>query len=253
MEVWGLITLLGDKKAYLFLVPLVYFLANRRLGWRVLLLAVFSAACVHALKDIFRLPRPPQELWRVSASGYAFPSGHATAASAFWSYLSLKMKKPWLCALAAVLIILISLSRVILGVHYLRDVAGGVCIGVLISLLFFYLDEKIQGMKESRKGKSLAAGTVFALLISPYIILKLPSEGALFLGFVFAHIAVHFLGFKEVAKLGKKLLSFALCMALMLAGYLLQNPLLLPLFGFLACFTPQALWNFVDKRAEKQR
>ncbi len=253
MSIWVYITLVGDEKAYLFFIPLIYFLLSRKLGWRLLLLAVFSAACVHALKDVFKLPRPPQELWKVSASGYAFPSGHATVASAFWSYFSMKMKSLMLYLLAAIIVILIASSRVILGVHYLRDVLGGIGIGILIALFFLYIDKKTQEMKEKKKDKSLAIGAFLVLLISPYLLLKLPSEGAIFLGFALAHVAVYFFRFKEIIEVKKRIASLGLCLALIFAGYLAQIPLLLPLFGFLSCFAPQALWHFIDKRIEKQR
>lgn len=71
--------------------------------------------------------------------GYAFPSGHSTQAVVVWGLLAaFAVSGPWrttrrfrvpvLCA-AAVVILLIGLSRIYLGVHWVTDVAGGFALG----------------------------------------------------------------------------------------------------------------------------
>lgn len=92
--------------------------------------AAVMAVGVPALKEWVARPRPEDALFAVSSM--SFPSGHA-AHGAWYAFLALlavhlspQMKRPGiLLAAATVFCILIGLSRVYLGVHYLSDVIGG--------------------------------------------------------------------------------------------------------------------------------
>ncbi|MEM4899654.1 MAG: hypothetical protein QXM99_04500, partial [Thermofilum sp.] len=80
---WEVITDLGDEPAYVALATILYVGISRELG-AVALLSLITSAWVNVyLKNLFALPRPPRELWKVEASGYGFPSGHAQTSSAF--------------------------------------------------------------------------------------------------------------------------------------------------------------------------
>ena len=90
----------------------------------------------HAIQVAASRPRPPEPL--IEASGSSFPSGHA-AYSVLYVWLAVTMVlrlRPAMTRGAAVLIVglgltvLIGLSRVYLGVHYLSDVSAGWALGV---------------------------------------------------------------------------------------------------------------------------
>jgi undecaprenyl-diphosphatase len=91
------------------------------------------------LKLDFARPRPQlvPHLDDVGAS-LSYPSGHATSAAVVYLLLALVLPPRhrilWL-GLAAVLTVLTGLSRVMLGVHYASDVAGGWMLGVAFALL----------------------------------------------------------------------------------------------------------------------
>lgn len=85
------------------------------------------------LKAMFTRPRPVEVPRLVMEAGYSFPSGHSMAAAAFYGFLiyllwrggaSQKTKKGG-TALLCLVIVLVGLSRIYLGVHYLSDVLGG--------------------------------------------------------------------------------------------------------------------------------
>ena len=90
------------------------------------------------LKAIFRVPRPFQvhpdliEGGRLStATGYSFPSGHSTTSGACYSSIAMIAWKRWATVICLVPIILVPISRLVLGVHWPSDVAAGTAIGVL--------------------------------------------------------------------------------------------------------------------------
>lgn len=97
---------------------------------------VLAAILVAIIKGIFKIPRPANML--IMETGYAFPSGHATLAFAFFTavayclYSYKKIKTGWLLLIFA---ILVSISRVVLHVHSVRDVIAGGVLGILCTVV----------------------------------------------------------------------------------------------------------------------
>lgn len=83
-----------------------------------------------ALKHIFRRARPSLEDPLLTLSTYSFPSGHTAAATVFYGLLAcylLRRVQSWpvraaVVAACAAMVMLVALSRMYLGVHYLSDV-----------------------------------------------------------------------------------------------------------------------------------
>jgi len=133
------VTLLGNEEFFLLLLPLVYWLINRRLGAQLGVLLLVSVCLNDIVKLLFQLPRP---YWTGAVTAYAteksfgFPSGHAQNASLLWPFVALQTKneKLWFF-LSLALLALISFSRLYLGVHYPLDIVGGWLLGGLLLLL----------------------------------------------------------------------------------------------------------------------
>lgn len=137
-----LITQLGSEQAYVVLLALYYWLVDPSSGRRLGLLLGLNFALNSLLKQALDLPRPYQldpSLASAEAvetgTGPGFPSGHAQGAALFWGYLALRHPRRWLLVLSPLLVVLVSLSRVYLGVHFPLDVLGGVAIGLGVLLL----------------------------------------------------------------------------------------------------------------------
>jgi membrane protein DedA with SNARE-associated domain/membrane-associated phospholipid phosphatase len=121
----------------LALVAAVALAVRRR--WAEAAVLVASVAVIYIgvaeLKDATARPRPTGAL--ASASGWAFPSGHAAHAVIFpWLALTLTVRLRHgmaggsaLLALGIAIAVLVGLSRVYLRVHYLSDVSAGWALG----------------------------------------------------------------------------------------------------------------------------
>ncbi len=72
----------------------------------------------------------------------SFPSGHTMAGFALMTLLSFYVKNRWLDLLLLLLALLVGLSRIYLGHHFLEDVILGSLIGVGLAMLTFLLFEK---------------------------------------------------------------------------------------------------------------
>ncbi|MBE3582752.1 MAG: phosphatase PAP2 family protein [Limnochordaceae bacterium] len=131
------ITNLGTAVFYMLLIPIIYWCVGRREGHNLMFLFLVSMWVNGLAKELFMMPRPAAaEGVRlvVHETSNGFPSGHAQGAITLWGYLATQHRRLWPWAIA--LILLISLSRLYLGAHYLGDVIGGLAIGGILLLLF---------------------------------------------------------------------------------------------------------------------
>ena len=108
--------------------------------------AVFITLVNQALKFLIQRPRP-NDFQIISVSGYSFPSGHAMISAAFYGFIfyliyksNLSNKyKVLLGMFILILVVLICISRVYLGVHYLTDVIAGSSLAMLYLTVYTYL------------------------------------------------------------------------------------------------------------------
>lgn len=128
------ITWLGDAYVYLALLPLALWLGDARRGMRLALLMLLSMYVNLLLKDLLAIPRPFVVSSAVqakdTATSFAFPSGHAQGVTTLWMGLAVIYRRRATLAVGGALILLVSFSRVYLGVHYPQDAIGGVLLGL---------------------------------------------------------------------------------------------------------------------------
>lgn len=104
---------------------------NILLFWIVI---VITFLVIELLKNLFKVPRP---IGVISESGYSFPSRHAALLFASFVIMKIRyMKYKWVFLSAA---ILITFSRLYLGVHYLGDLLVGGFLGYYIAV---FIDKK---------------------------------------------------------------------------------------------------------------
>jgi membrane-associated phospholipid phosphatase len=132
----------------LFVVTLIVLGWQRRYGAAVSLMLVVGGAQLlnDVLKLAFHRTRPSIVVTAVPGQVWSFPSGHAMVSLAFFGFLAYlgwrlfngRWRVVWVCAMS-LLVLLIGLSRLYLGVHYLTDVVAGYIAG------FIWLDTVIVG------------------------------------------------------------------------------------------------------------
>jgi membrane-associated phospholipid phosphatase len=134
------VTELGNVGFFLALFALDYWLGDRERGAHAVAVAIGSMALITGLKAIFTAPRPPESVTVVAITGYSFPSGHALGATVAYGILAYDLDVGTArqrFGVAAVVVAVVALSRVVLGVHYARDVVAGVVVGVAFLAVAF--------------------------------------------------------------------------------------------------------------------
>ncbi len=136
------VTSLGSMPVISGIALVIFFLLLWRQYWHrllVLILTIPGGMLLNLLlKSAFARQRPSFENPIITVTGHSFPSGHTMMATLLLGLLALFAVvhlKAWrwrvLTVLVAVLLILlVALTRVALGVHYLSDVLGGIAAGV---------------------------------------------------------------------------------------------------------------------------
>lgn len=104
-------------------------------------------------KELLKIPRPVGGL--ISEVGYGFASAHAMIAVVFFTLIAYSYKshfKNRVLRVAFILscvcmIVLVSMSRIYLGVHYATDVFAGIFMGLVIASISILMYEKHNNQK----------------------------------------------------------------------------------------------------------
>ncbi len=165
------ISSLGSLEFYLATLPLIYWTIDKRLG-KILGFVLFISTGTNTIfKQAFRGPRPfwlDPSLGILKTGGYGIPSGHTQNSTALFFLIASWIHKGWAWLLAIVLVVLMGLSRIYLGDHFIIDVIGGLTIGLVILLgIFFWRRYFATSFGKRILGQRL----LFALLITLILVL----------------------------------------------------------------------------------
>jgi len=126
----------------------------------VLLLVATGASWLSAqgLQLLIARPRPPLADARYLESGFSFPSSHAALAAAFYSaaaYLLIRALrreslKIAVGVLAALIVLLVGVSRGYLGVHFSSDILAGWVLGALWFVLMVIAEHLLAGRQRQQ-------------------------------------------------------------------------------------------------------
>lgn len=133
------VTLLGDPigitVAAALLAAALWRRGHGRLAAYVVAARIGALVLSQGLKHLVDRARPVFDAPVAEALGPSFPSGHALGSAVFWTTCAVllvpRVRWPRLLLAGAVLVaVLVSASRVVLGVHFLSDVTGGLLLGL---------------------------------------------------------------------------------------------------------------------------
>ena len=124
----------GDWRVLLpgTLLLFVVFRRARETWWLWVALMIVAPTLESVFKELVGRTRP-------ESLALSFPSGHSTAAAAFFGALMFLAPAlpPWLCAavrvLATLMILLVGMARVVLRAHWPSDVLAGIALGVALA------------------------------------------------------------------------------------------------------------------------
>ncbi|MEJ2276637.1 MAG: phosphatase PAP2 family protein [Candidatus Lokiarchaeota archaeon] len=171
--IFTIITNLGETIVFIILIAIIYIGYDKKFAKNLTFSLLITYYINGVFKDIFKDPRPPSSS---ITDSYGFPSGHSQTAVGFWGYVGYEFReKPRnyiIPILMAIIITLVALSRLIIGVHDVQDVAGGLILGIGILIVFIYLEPIF-----TRKFNTFAIGIKIGLGV-------IVSIGLLFLGIV---------------------------------------------------------------------
>ena len=145
----GLVTRLGEETFFMVAALFVFWCVDKRRGYYLLAVGFTGTLINQFLKIVCRVPRPwvrdPDftivEAAREGAAGYSFPSGHTQSAVGVFGGVARFTRRWWLRGVCVVLLLLVSVSRMYLGVHTPADVGVSFLVTAVLVLLLYPLIE----------------------------------------------------------------------------------------------------------------
>jgi membrane-associated phospholipid phosphatase len=169
-------TFFGDKEFYIMVLPLFFWLWDKEKAVKLLFILMPSLLLNFWLKEIFQTARP-LGVALIEQGGFAFPSGHAQGSTTLWLMLALLIRKKWINYLAVTMIILVSLSRLYLGVHWSVDILGGILIA--LGLVLVYDKYLYNNFKELLSAKTAIGKTAVLTIIILFFTILYPADDAI--------------------------------------------------------------------------
>jgi membrane-associated phospholipid phosphatase len=213
------ISLFGEEEFYAALMLGIIFGVDRKKGFLLTQVLLWVSLTTALLKNAIALPRPvdvdtlvkdvtgernfPSPFVARGASGffellppdvvayfralphidYGFPSGHCSSSVATWGSAAILFRRRWLIWVTIGMVVLMPLSRMYLGRHFMADVLGGLVLGLLF-ILAVILIERNTGRRD--QGEQATPLSILVKVVLPAgCIIAFPavsSEAAMLLG-----------------------------------------------------------------------
>jgi undecaprenyl-diphosphatase len=138
---------------------------DRRLAIACVVATALAGFAETVLKPIVARPRPPTGMF-TGESGFGFPSGHTTGATAFaicaiavFSSLAQTRRARLALVIAAFgYLVIIGVSRVVLGAHRGLDVVGGWLLGAAIAITVLLIARRERPAHNEAEASGVAGG-----------------------------------------------------------------------------------------------
>ena len=154
------LSFIGGEIGLLLMLLVILFCWKKEVGKRLALIITAVNSWLPMLKSAGMRPRPYMQypdrvhgvadvgnnasLDDVAAHGYSFPSMHSASAMALFVPLANEVKKKWMWITAAVVTLLVGVSRAIAGMHYPTDILAGWALGLIGAGICLLLEKKVK-------------------------------------------------------------------------------------------------------------
>ena len=148
-------------------------------GMRLFSILTLSGITNFLLKQLFAEPRPlhiDPTVGLINLTTYGFPSGGAQTAFLLSGIIIASFRSCWKWVVASCFFILLSFSRIYLGVHFPSDILAGWIVGALLLALYLKIFPVIEQFLASR---STAFITILSLAVSSIPVLLYPSTATI--------------------------------------------------------------------------
>ena len=169
LGVMSFITALGTAQFFMVLASAIYWCVDKRLGRQLGYIFLLSAFVNTILKNLIRQPRPYwllPEIGRYEVEGFGIPSGHVQNTTAVLLLLAATLRRTWVWLAAFLFILLMGLSRLYLGVHFLQDIAIGFAVGLIILIAFLLWQQFYFG----RFNKQILGRRLLLMVLIPIVL-----------------------------------------------------------------------------------
>ncbi len=167
-SIMSVITELGGQIFYILFMPVIYWCVDAWAGLRIGVMLLSSAAFNGFFKVLLKGPRPywisDKIVPGAHESSFGIPSGHTMNSTAVWGWSAIESKNRKAALAASAMVLLIAVSRLILGVHFLSDVLLGLLLGVLLLIAFSKLQKPIGAWLKKQSLKNLLLLAFFSSL-----------------------------------------------------------------------------------------
>lgn len=213
-------TFFGEIPIIIGILIYVYWSINKESAKRLALVIFLAAGLNRFVKLLISRPRPYlvdsniENLRPGTSGGTSMPSGHTQSASTTFFGLYYAFKKKYLLIAAIIITVLVAISRLYLGVHYLTDTIAGGILGFLLVYALNYLLDKVKNIDFWLRVLGIIATIAFFSLVA-YQMIHL-SNGVVFNGNVFyselksiSEILGVLIGFVIAIEFEKKFVNFS--------------------------------------------
>jgi undecaprenyl-diphosphatase len=152
----------------LYLIIIYYLIRERKKNIWITLIAVFimvilSDQLANVIKETVHRFRPTHNpdiagivhiVRNYHGGEFGFVSNHAANASAVAVFVSKFFTRRWIAFGMFCWALLVSYSRIYLGVHYPLDILGGAILGIIIGISMFWLERIIIGKYSQQSAES---------------------------------------------------------------------------------------------------
>jgi membrane-associated phospholipid phosphatase len=160
------ISMLATETFFIMLLPLIYWSIDALMGVRLAFMLVISGSFNNYFKMLFHSPRPFWYDARVKSysleTGFGLPSGHSQNAASLFGMMAATIRKKGFTIAVLVIIFLVGLSRLYLGMHFLRDVLAGWLLGGLFVYIYMLVEKPV--------GKWLSAKNLTSQILLSFIL-----------------------------------------------------------------------------------